>query len=83
MDNDKEKYYTLLCGGELYEYITQTGVRAEHLYAQTVQNLMRQQGVTSELKRKNPVLWGKRMNEISRRATAQVLRELNLCQKPT
>ena len=39
IDRDKEKYYILLGSGELFDYITKIDVKAERLYAKTVEDL--------------------------------------------
>ena len=73
IDHDNEKYYILLCSGELYEHIAAADLKAERLYNATVQELMRRQDVTPNLKRKNPEQWQKIMNKISRLATEIVM----------
>lgn len=68
LEQDKEKYYLLLCSGELHEYITKLDVQTEHLYERIVKELKEKNAVSDALKRSNPNLWKKNMDNICKQA---------------
>lgn len=76
LQHDKEKYYSLLCSRILHEHITQIDVRAERLYEQTVKRFAEQEGVTEELKKKDPALWQAEMKRVKERSRELVLKEV-------
>lgn len=78
IDHDKEKYYTLLSAGELYDHISSINLQAEHLYEKTVRDLKAKKQITTELKKSDPNLWQNKMNAIEKQAAEHVRRMMIL-----
>lgn len=68
IDHDKEKYYTLLSAGVLYDHISSINLQAEHLYEKIVRDLEEKKQITTELKKSEPDLWQNKMNAIKKQA---------------
>lgn len=69
-------YYNLLTGCKLNSYLTDINEQAEKMYCRVVKQLVENEGVTKQLKAKNPMLWVQRMNNIQNRARDVVNTEL-------
>lgn len=72
IEQDREKYYTLLAASEFYDYITEIDVRAERLYEKTVNELKTKMNITPSLKKSNRYLWQKGMLDIEKQASELV-----------
>ena len=68
-------YTTLLTQCKLNSYLHDIDVRATEMYDTLVKQLAKQEGVTEKLKANNMMLWGRKMNNISNRASEIVHNE--------
>lgn len=68
-------YTTLLTQCKLNSYLYDVDVRATEMYDTLVKQLAKQEGVTEKLKANNMMLWGRKMNNISNRASEIVHNE--------
>ncbi len=62
-------YTTLLTQCKLNSYLHDVDVRAAEMYDTLVKQLAKQEGVTEKLKASDMMLWVRKMNNISNRAT--------------
>ena len=62
-------YTTLLTQCKLNSYLHDVDVRATEMYDTLVKQLAKQEGVTEKLKATDMMLWVRKMNNISNRAT--------------
>ena len=69
-------YTALFLGGELDCHLSEIDAQAEAMFLQLVKQLAKREGITEQLKAKNPILWTHRMNNIKNRATEIVNSEL-------
>lgn len=69
-------YTTLLTQCKLNSYLHDVDVRATEMYDTLVKQLAKQEGVTEKLKATDMMLWVRKMNNISNRATEIVNAEL-------
>lgn len=69
-------YTTLLTQCKLNSYLHDVDVRAAEMYDTIVKQLAKQEGVTEELKSTDMMLWVRKMNNISNRATEIVNKEI-------
>ena len=69
-------YTTLLIQCKLNSYLHDVDVRAAEMYDTLVKQLVKQEGVTEKLKASDMMLWVRKMNNISNRATEIVNAEL-------
>ena len=78
IERDREKYYSLLAARELHDYISKIDIRAEHLYAKTLNELKAKKRITPLLKKSNPTLWQKRMTAVQKQASEVVFQTVIL-----
>ena len=76
LNHHKVKYYNLLTGCKLIDYLADINEQAENMYQLLVKQLAEQEGVTEQLKAKNPMLWIQKMNSIQNRVREIVNDEL-------
>lgn len=69
-------YTTLLTQCKLNSYLHDVDVRATEMYDTLVKRLAKQEGVTEKLKASDMMLWVRKMNNISNRATEIVNAEV-------
>lgn len=69
-------YTTLLTQCKLNSYLHDVDVRATEMYDTLVKQLAKQEGVTEKLKSTDMMLWVRKMNNISNRATEIVNKEI-------
>ena len=69
-------YTTLLTQCKLNSYLHDVDVRATEMYDTLVKQLVKQEGVTEKLKASDMMLWVRKMNNISNRATEIVNKEI-------
>lgn len=69
-------YTTLLTQCKLNSYLHDVDVRATEMYDAIVKQLVKQEGVTEKLKASDMMLWVRKMNNISNRATEIVNKEI-------
>ena len=62
--------------GKLTDYLTQINEQAEAMLSRLVEQMVRREGVTEELKAENQMEWVGRMNGIRNRAEEIVMAEL-------
>lgn len=66
----------LLTSGKLNDYLVDIENQAEDIFLQIVKQLANSEGITEELKAKNPILWYSQLNNIRERATEIVNAEI-------
>ena len=69
-------YYNLLTSGKLHSHLTDVEEEAQSLFLRLVKEYAEREGVTEQLKAKNPTEWVRRMNCIRSRITEIVNAEL-------
>lgn len=69
-------YTTLLTQCKLNSYLHDVDLRATEMYDTLVKQLAKQEGVTEKLKATDMMLWVRKMNNISNRATEIVNKEI-------
>ena len=67
LNHHKVRYYNLLTSCKLTDYLADINEQAENMYQILVKQLAEQEGVTEQLKAKNPILWIQQMNNIQNR----------------
>lgn len=72
----KLTYYRLLTSGKLTAYLAEIYEQAQDLFDTIVNQTKEVQGITEELKAKNPMEWVRQMNSIINMAEEFVLREI-------
>ena len=75
-DHRRATYATLLTGGKLNSYIAGIDRQAEELFSRLVKQMAAMEGVTEQLKADNQMEWVGRMNNIRRRATEVVNKDI-------
>ena len=70
------RYYNLLTSERLYHYLADIEEQAEAMFSQLVKSLVEKENVTEKLKAYNPMLWVRKMNNISNRAMEVVNSEV-------
>lgn len=74
--NHKVIYYNLLTSGKLNSRLTNIEEQANNMFSQLVKDLAEKENVTEELKADNQMEWVARMNNIRRRATEVVNKDI-------
>ena len=69
-------YYTLLTSGKLYCHLADVEEEAQTLFLRLVKEYAEREGVTEQLKAKNPIEWVCRMNNIRERVNEVVNAEM-------
>lgn len=69
-------YYNLLTSCKLNSYLADINEQAEDMYCRLVKQLSEKEGITEQLKSKNPMMWVQRMNNIQSRAREIVNKEI-------
>lgn len=69
-------YMNLLTRGKLNGYLVDIENQAENMFLQIVKQLANSEGITEELKAKNPIPWYSQLNNIQERATEIVNAEI-------
>ena len=72
----KIRYTNLLTSCKLTSYLADIDKQAEDMFFRLVKQLAKKEGVTEQLKAENQMLWVRKMNNISNRATEIVNAEL-------
>lgn len=75
-EHKKATYTSLLTNGKLNSYLADIDRQAESLFFRLVKDMAKREGITEELKAKQPMLWVGRMNEIQARARETVYAEI-------
>ena len=76
LNHHKVRYYNLLTSCKLTDYLADINEQAENMCQLLVKQLAEQEGVTEQLKAKNPILWVQQMNNIQNRAREIVNAEI-------
>lgn len=76
LNHHKIRYYNLLTSCKLTDYLADINEQAENIYQSLINQLAEQEGVTEQLKAKNPMLWIQKMNSIQNRVREIVNDEL-------
>ena len=69
-------YYNLLTSGKLYCHLADVEEEAQTLFLRLVKEYAEREGVTEQLKAKNPMEWVRRMNNIRERVNEVVNAEM-------
>ena len=69
-------YYNLLTSGKLYSHLADVEEEAQTLFLRLVKEYAEREGVTEQLKAKNPIEWVCRMNNIRERVNEVVNAEM-------
>lgn len=69
-------FATLLTQGKLYQYLAQIDQQASEMFDTLVEQLMKSEGVSEELKEWDQMEWVQRINNIKKRASEIVCEEL-------
>lgn len=69
-------YYNLLTSGKLYCHLADVEEEAQTLFLRLVKEYAEREGVTEQLKAKNPIEWVRRMNNIRERVNEVVNAEM-------
>ena len=72
----KVLYYNLLTSGKLRSHLADMEEEAQSLFLRLVKEYAEREGVTEQLKAKNPMEWGRRMNNIRERVNEVVNAEM-------
>ena len=75
-EHHKILYYNLLTKCKLHDYLADVNEAAAEMYDRLVRWLAEQEGVTEQLKAKDPMMWVAKMNNIRNRVTEIVNNEL-------
>ena len=67
-EHRKAIYATLLTSGKLNAYLADICEQAENMFFQLVEQMVKRENITEELKTENVMLWVRRINEIRARA---------------
>jgi len=62
-------YTNLLTSCKLTQYLADIDAQAEDMFFRLVKQIAEKEGATEQLKAENQLLWGRKMNSISNRAT--------------
>ena len=66
------KYYNMLTQCTLYPHLADVEQRAQRMFDDLVELMVKQEGITEQLKADNQMEWVRRMNNIQNRATGIV-----------
>ena len=69
-------YYNLLTSGKLHSHLADVEEEAQLLFLRLVKEYAEKEGVTEQLKAKNPMEWVRRMNNIRERVNEVVNAEM-------
>lgn len=69
-------YMNLLTSGKLNDYLVDIENLAKNMFHKIVKQLANSEGITEELKERNPMLWCSQLNNIQERATEIVNAEI-------
>ena len=69
-------YQQLILHGTLDKYLSEADDRAQKMMNSLIRDMVRQEGVTEQLKADDPLLWTARMNSIRDRAEEIVMDEV-------
>lgn len=72
----KVRYTNLLTSGKLTDYLADIDEQAEDMFFRLVKQIAEREGVTEQLKADNQMEWVARMNNIRRRATEVVNKDI-------
>ena len=75
-EHRRATYATLLTSGRLNSYLADIDRQAEELFSRLVKQMAEREGVTEKLKADNQMEWVARMNNIRRRATEVVNKDI-------
>ena len=75
-EHHKILYYNLLTSGKLYCHLADVEEEAQTLFLRLVKEYAEREGVTEQLKAKNPIEWVHRMNNIRERVNEVVNAEM-------
>jgi len=75
-EHRRATYATLLTSGRLNSYLADIDRQAEELFSRLVKQMAEREGVTEKLKVDNQMEWVARMNNIRRRATEVVNKDI-------
>ena len=76
MENKKVLFTQMIARGELMRVLKKTEDEANEMLERLTEQMMKEQGVTEELKENNQMLWVQMMNNIRHSAEEIVLKEL-------
>ena len=66
-------YQQLILQGTLNQYLSEADNRAQRMMDNLIRNMIRQEGVTEQMKADDPLLWTASMNSIRERAEEIVM----------
>ena len=69
-------FTTLLTQGKLYQYCAQIDTQAQQMFTTLVEQMIKTESITEQLKSQNQLEWVHRMNSIQERASEIVCNEL-------
>lgn len=69
-------YYNLLTSGKLHSHLADVEEEAQLFFLRLVKEYAEKEGITEQLKAKNPMEWVRRMNNIYNRAAETVYADL-------
>ena len=72
----RSTYITLLCEEKLSTHLEEIEEEAQEMLADILSRVVKEQGITEELKAKEPLLWVQKMNQAKESAEEFVLREV-------
>ena len=75
-EHRRTTYATLLTSGKLNSYLADIDRQAEEMFLRLVKQMAEREGVTEKLKADNQMEWVARMNNIRRRATEVVNKDI-------
>ena len=75
-EHRRATYATLLTSGRLNSYLADIDRQAEEMFLRLVKQMAEREGVTEKLKADNQMEWVARMNNIRRRATEVVNKDI-------
>ena len=75
-EHRRASYATLFTGGKLNSYLADIDRQAEEMFLRLVKQMAEREGVTEKLKADNQREWVARMNNICRRATEVVNKDI-------
>ena len=76
LNHHKVRYYNLLTGCKLTDYLADINEKAENMYQLLVKQLAEKESITEQLKAENPMLWVQQMNNVQNRAREIVNNEI-------
>lgn len=77
--NQRVTYTNLLTTGRLYDYLQDIDTQASEQLTLLIQQLVKTEGITEQLKAEDQMEWVRRMNSIKIRAEEILCRELICC----